>query len=656
MKSTSLILFLASLVLARSYAQDSVPAAAPEAQVANPPAATPVPTSTPNDAAAKTKKTAKSNIGDKSFMGDPDPLDVLEPKKQNNLNSEASEPVFEEITDILDEKPKKKKSDAKAEEAKLPNAKNQKEGAPASAESHESGSGSQAESVPQSPPNQDPPKPDILTEEFQTPAKETTSETTPVVVDVVKPVEVPPPEKKKKIMKPKKSDPLMADLISGDDPDFKREEKFNRLYKRYNINPTNEGEWGGASTGRQSMNYEIQRGDTLSDVSSTLFGDPKFWPKVWSLNSKAITNPHIVLPKQVLKFYPGTVDQPPSFNLTDTAISPNAPAIVQAPADVAAKTEDVASKDSEKESGMKSEPAAEALAVVNPPSAELNSKVTVQRSEKEIDVSPLPENESKSQVLKDLPQVFQREVLIKKPKQKIAVDFSDVFRSVSNELFFYIPYQISKKEGSSVGEIISASDGRTMIPDFTECTVQLSHSAEPNAVFYASTKRTDEGFGNETIVYENLGELEIIAAVNPSENLYRARMRKTIGMVQVGAKLFAGALPMFNIREKSAGSVVKAKILGAAHDDKSQIIGSNAFIVIEGGSNVGFVVGQEFAVLENQAVRSGDERIIQNERKIGKVHIVQVTEELSTAFVVTSDTEIKPGDFVGQLPDSAIIR
>lgn len=628
MKSTSLILFLASVALTRSYAQDPAPTSATDPSVT---------AAAPADAAVtKPKKPAKSNIGDKSFMGDPDPLDVLEPKKQNNLNSEASEPVFEEITDILDEKPKKKATEAKpAEELKPP------EVVPLDAATPPP-----ADATAQPSPNQEPPKPDILTDDFQTPAPEVTPTEPPVVVDVEKPSQAPATLPKKKAEKPKKADPITADLISGDDPDFKREERFNRLYKKYNINPTDETEWGGASTGRQSMNYEIQRGDTLSDVSSTLFGDPKFWPKVWALNSNSITNPHIIVPRQVLKFYPGTVEQPPAFNLTDGAVSPTAPATVGTPAEATPPGDGAALTPTPSEDSLS---VAEGAGVAK--AAEPKPDVLAAAESAE-----LPANESKTKLLRKLPGTFSGDIIMKKPTQNINVDFSDLFHAVDKELFFYIPFQISKKDDQSVGEIISGADGRTMIPDFTECTVQLSQSAEPNAIFYASTKRTDEGFGNDTIIYENLGEIEIIAAVNPGENIYRARMRKAIGMVRVGAKLFPGSLPSFNIRQKTAGSVTKAKILGAAHDENSQVIGSNAFVVIEGGSNVGFVVGQEFAVLENQAARYGEERVIQNERKIGKVHIVQVTEDLSTAFVVTSETEIKPGDFVGQLPDSAIIR
>lgn len=61
--------------------------------------------------------------------------------------------------------------------------------------------------------------------------------------------------------------------------------------------------------------YTVQRGDTLYGISSTLFGDPDFWPKIWSLNSK-ITNPHIIERGQIIYFVGGTSYTPPTVGMS----------------------------------------------------------------------------------------------------------------------------------------------------------------------------------------------------------------------------------------------------------------------------------------------------------------------------------------------------
>lgn len=60
--------------------------------------------------------------------------------------------------------------------------------------------------------------------------------------------------------------------------------------------------------------YTVQRGDTLYEISRALFGDPDFWPKIWSLNSK-ITNPHLIEKGQVIYFLGGTSYMAPTVGI-----------------------------------------------------------------------------------------------------------------------------------------------------------------------------------------------------------------------------------------------------------------------------------------------------------------------------------------------------
>ncbi len=60
--------------------------------------------------------------------------------------------------------------------------------------------------------------------------------------------------------------------------------------------------------------YRVQRGDTLYDISKTLFGDPKFWSKIWSMNSN-VTNPHIIEKGDIIYFTGGTIVLPPVFGI-----------------------------------------------------------------------------------------------------------------------------------------------------------------------------------------------------------------------------------------------------------------------------------------------------------------------------------------------------
>ncbi|AZZ36435.1 hypothetical protein CIK05_06405 [Bdellovibrio sp. qaytius] len=122
--------------------------------------------------------------------------------------------------------------------------------------------------------------------------------------------------KKKIARKGKKSNaaPVDNSNLSPDDPDLALEQKFNDIYKKYNITPTSDEVWGAASSKAANV-YDVQKGDTLFTISRTLFGDPQFWPKIWALNNSGITNPHQIAPGTKIYFYPGDGSGAPSMSV-----------------------------------------------------------------------------------------------------------------------------------------------------------------------------------------------------------------------------------------------------------------------------------------------------------------------------------------------------
>lgn len=59
--------------------------------------------------------------------------------------------------------------------------------------------------------------------------------------------------------------------------------------------------------------YDVIDGDTLWDICQQFFGDPEYWPTLWSINNDEVTNPHYIYPGQRLRFQPGTDVRPPSI-------------------------------------------------------------------------------------------------------------------------------------------------------------------------------------------------------------------------------------------------------------------------------------------------------------------------------------------------------
>lgn len=77
-----------------------------------------------------------------------------------------------------------------------------------------------------------------------------------------------------------------------------------RLSKR--LKPIPDSEWTTIAGAKTSEKYEVVIGDTLWDISKRLFGDARYWPKIWALNNENITNPHVLRPGKEIAFMPGT--------------------------------------------------------------------------------------------------------------------------------------------------------------------------------------------------------------------------------------------------------------------------------------------------------------------------------------------------------------
>lgn len=79
---------------------------------------------------------------------------------------------------------------------------------------------------------------------------------------------------------------------------------------------------GGGSPESRPDVYTVQRGDTLWSISSQFWGDPFFWPRLWSYNP-SIGNAHQIFPSNLLRFTPGSYVRAPGMELGDAPVVAN---------------------------------------------------------------------------------------------------------------------------------------------------------------------------------------------------------------------------------------------------------------------------------------------------------------------------------------------
>lgn len=96
------------------------------------------------------------------------------------------------------------------------------------------------------------------------------------------------------------------------------------------LKPISDEEWQSIAGEKSAEEYLITAGDTLYDISSRLFGDAKYWPKIWALNNGRIMNPHLIYPGNRVAFYPGSGGSLPSVAINPTEASARGATYAQA--------------------------------------------------------------------------------------------------------------------------------------------------------------------------------------------------------------------------------------------------------------------------------------------------------------------------------------
>jgi hypothetical protein len=102
------------------------------------------------------------------------------------------------------------------------------------------------------------------------------------------------------------------------------------------LRPIPDSEWAQIAGTHASEEYTIVHGDTLYDISKRLFGDAKYWPKIWALNNQHITNPHLIRPGRTIAFLPGSGSSLPAVAIRDQSQADGEPRSPDAIRDAAA--------------------------------------------------------------------------------------------------------------------------------------------------------------------------------------------------------------------------------------------------------------------------------------------------------------------------------
>lgn len=450
--------------------------------------------------------------------------------------------------------------------------------------------------------------------------------------------------------------PIITGTGGAEPTDFER--RLFRIFK--NSEPVSTQRWEELVGARRQEVYVVQSGDTLWDISTTLFGDGFFWSKLWAENGN-LENPHQITPNQQIQLMAGNEANAPAISVGKAG---EGSAI---PDGEGSYTEDVGQSLSQNgESGSMVATGSEKVPLSN---VGPGHRAPVYREQAMKGLTP---EELASGANIEIDELVPRpEIPSAKPSRK-------VLRNLPRS--FVVPLQPKAGEYDSTGldakPTKSASIPPTIIPNsyladrpvdhvgtLEEIEAQEKVASTGQSVYIRMDEKGRIGerlsvvFPKDKIatsptsslgpIVEIGGRIEITSVINEDKNMYRAVVVQTVNPIRSGSLLIRENLPKSNYSRRGTRTTIDSRIIGGEFDTKRKILGEGAVIYLDQGKQAGLNNGDILPVQANRKERRDDTKFPDLSRAIGLVKLVKVEESAATAIVLEAREEIHVGDHTG---------
>lgn len=404
-------------------------------------------------------------------------------------------------------------------------------------------------------------------------------------------------------------------------PDTERELRLQNMFEKYNSEPVDEDKWQSMLGARGSESYRVQTGDTLWDLSETMFGDGSYWPKLWSENH-SIENPHQIVPKSSVRFIAGNEAQAPTVRI-EASEAPK-PYYVE-----------------EVHENLTAEEIAGGSIIEDP-------DVIGRRPE-------IPPTSHKSQsTLKLLPPSFVDHYLSKNGKKRQAFDITGLDVGTvkalsvpaSVTLNSFITSEYPRKLGFVKEMEVQEATASILQNVFLELGRKVKVGERLNIVVIKDDI-TDEDGKNLGHIVEVNGSVEVTEIVDEEEGIYKAIVVDCVTPIVLKASVTDEPLPKASFAFNGPRKDIKGTIVGGEYSNDRKILGTASVIYLNVGADSGVQPGDLLAVHSIRKSRRNDTALKNVGRPIGVIKVAKVSQNSSTAIILNTIDEIRPGDMTG---------
>jgi hypothetical protein len=403
-----------------------------------------------------------------------------------------------------------------------------------------------------------------------------------------------------------------------DQPNTGVERRLQKIFEKYDSDPVPDEKWQSMVGAKAAEAYKVQTGDTLWDLSETLFGDGSYWPKLWSEN-RSIENPHQILPRKQIRFLAGTIAQAPSIRIEE----PDAPK----PFYIGEVKENLTAE--EMAGG----------AVIE------DADVIGLRPE-------IPEPAQKpTAILKKIPPSFAMPTSYAFGKKYDSTGFDagvpKALRSPGSvTLNSFLSSEYPRKLGFVKEIEVQEKTASILQSVFIELGRHVKVGDRLNViVIKEDVKDSDGNYLGHLIDVD--GSIEVTEVVDENNGIYKAIVVDCVMPIMINAAVTDEALPRASFSFSGPRKNIKGKVVGGEYSEKRKILGTASVIYLNIGSDSGVQEGDLLAVQSIRQSSRPETELRDIGRPIGVVKLAKVSKTTSTALILNEIDAIRPGDVTG---------
>ena len=429
------------------------------------------------------------------------------------------------------------------------------------------------------------------------------------------------------------------------------ERRLFRIFK--NNPPVPQQKWDEIVGNRRQEVYSVQQGDTLWDISQTLFGDGNFWTKLWAENS-TLENPHLIIPGRQIQLVAGSESSAPSITVGKDG--GNGEPVPEGEADVMLTENDattgglVTGREKAKPIKGGARPPVyreEALESLTPEELATGNNIEVDEL---IPKPELPPEKNRHSVVTKLPPSFVAKIEAKRGEYDQTGLDAHLSKSLTTAARVIPNSFLADRTPDDVGTVkeVEAQEKTASFDQYVFLKLKSKvNIGDRFSVIYPKDKVQLKPKGEIGPVIEIEGRVEIVDVVNEHDNVYRGIVIQAINPIRIGALLTSEQLPRVSYSRKGTRTTVISTIIGGEYAEDRTMLGENAVVYLDLGQKGGVNVGDIVPIQSARRSHRDTSAYPNYTKSIGLIKIFNVGDKVATGVILQADEEVLVGDKTG---------